>query len=123
MVTGFILLQPKDANDEHKFLAIAGRIEAWENLTHLESERLITNFKIMRAFPPKADYFNYLLDLNFALDSEFIRETIREYVEVDESLLTECLDDIMLIYNRTNLDYNDVATDLNLPDHLKNEIQ
>ena len=119
MVTGFILLQPKDANDEQKLLAIAGRIEAREDLTHLESERLITNFKIMRAVPPKADYFNYLLDLNFALDSEFIRETIREYVEVDGSLLTECLDDIMLIYNRTNLDYNDVATDLNLPDHLK----
>ena len=118
MAIGFIYFESENGFDEHQLLAIAGRVSAKPSLNRFEVELLAANFKVMRAVPPHFSYLDVYDSTYRYFDSEFIRETLKVYVEVDKTLLTNYLEEIMLIYNKVNLDYMDIPTDLNLPPNL-----
>ena len=118
MAIGFIYFESENGFDEQQLLAIAGRISAKPSLNRFEVELLTANFKVMRAAPPHFSYLDVLESSKIYIEPEFIRETLKVYVEVDKTLLTNYLEEIMLIYINVNLDYMDVPTDLNLPPNL-----
>ena len=121
MAIGFIYFESENGFDEQQLLAIAGRISAKPSLNRFEVELLTANFKVMRAAPPHFSYLDVLESSKIYIDPEFIRETLKVYVEVDKTLLTNYLEEIMLIYINVNLDYMDVPTDLNLPPNLNTQ--
>ena len=111
---GFALIDTNELLSNEYLEIMLNQIDSTPTLKPYEKELLMANFKTFQQHVVGTNYVFKLIKSDFDFDSKYIRGTIKQYIEFDNSISSCQLFTIVIFYIALGIDYQDIPTDLSL---------
>ncbi len=116
---GIELFQSENQITEKQQSAILSRIKSVPELTNFEIKQLHLTVKNLKSAYLDLEYFSQIFSTGFAENKEFFRNSVKEFAEIERSIVVDKLDVLLYAYFILGIDLELIGIDLNLKSSTK----